>query len=132
MKMDPGFLLRIFQTLITLQLTIFLFQSILQRFQFIADIDLFASHFNKQLSKYVSWYPDPDSVGVDAFNLSRTSLKFYTFPPVSLVAKSISKIIQEKASGIMVIPWWPTQNWFLIMMEHLRTTPSFSRRRKPH
>ena len=114
------------------KLSPFLFQSILQRFQFIADIDLFASHLNRSnsflfsvvcltlalnspvkiysliLSNYVSWLPDPETVGVDAFNTSWAKLKFYTFSPSSLVAKSISKIIQEKVSGIMVIPWWPT------------------------
>ena len=66
--------------------------------------DLFASYLNKQLSNYISWHPNPESVGVDAFNMSWTKLKFYAFPPFSLVAKSISKIIQVKASGIMVIP----------------------------
>ena len=114
------------------KLSPFLFQSILQRFQFIADIDLFASHLNRSnsflfsvvcltlalnspvkiysliLSNYVSWPPDPETVGVDVFNTSWAKLKFYTFSPSSLVAKSISKIIQEKVSGIMVIPWWPT------------------------
>ena len=86
------------------KLSPFLFQSMLQRFQFIADIDLFASKLSKQLSNYVSWHPDPESFGVDAFNLPRTKLKFYAFPPFSLVGKSISKVIQEKASGIMMIP----------------------------
>ena len=71
-----------------------LFQIILQRFQFFANIDLFALYLNKQLSNYVSWHPDPESVGVDTFNMSWTKLKFYTFPPFSLVGKSISKIIQ--------------------------------------
>ena len=86
------------------KLSPFLFQSMLQRFQFIADIDLFASKLNKQLSIYVSWHSDPESFAVDAFNLPWTKLKFYAFPPFSLVGKSISKVIQEKASGIMMIP----------------------------
>ena len=47
--------------------------------------------------------------------MSWTKLKFYALPPFSLVGKSIFKIVQEKVSGIMVIPWWPTQNWFPIM-----------------
>ena len=105
------------------KLSPFLFQSILQRFQFIADIDLFASYLNKQLSKYVSWHPNPESIGVDAFNMSWSKLKFYAFPPFSLVEKSVSKIIQEKASGIMVIPWWPTQNWFPVMAQSLVDYP---------
>ena len=69
MKIDAGFLLRIFQVLITLQLTMYpghltkilnesslIFVSkFITEFQFIADIDLFALHLSKQLSNYVSW-----------------------------------------------------------------------------
>ena len=68
MKIDAGLLRRIFQVLITLQLTIcpgnltkilngssliFVSRHITE-FQFIADIDLSALHLNKQLSNYVS------------------------------------------------------------------------------
>ena len=51
----------------------------------------------------MSWNPDPESVGVDAFNLSWTELKLYAFPHFSLVGKSISKVIQEKSSGIKLV-----------------------------
>ena len=60
---------RIFNENTEYKLSPFLFQSIVQRFQFIADIDLFASYFNKQLSNYVSWHPNPKLVGVDALNM---------------------------------------------------------------
>ena len=33
------------------------------------DLDLFASRLNHQLPRYVSWIPDPNAVGVDAFTL---------------------------------------------------------------
>ena len=107
MKMDAGFLLSMFQPNTVAdymsmsrtfnentewKLSPFFFQSILQRFQFIADIDLFASYLNKQLSNYVSWHPDPESVEVDAFSLSWTKLKVYAFPPFRPVGKSISKV----------------------------------------
>ena len=45
-------------------------------------------------------------------HMSLTILEFFIFPPFSLIAKSISKTIQEKLSGIMMISWWPTRNWF--------------------
>lgn len=35
-------------------------------------------------------------------HMSLTKLKFFIFPPFSLVAKSSSKIIQEELSGIMI------------------------------
>ena len=51
------------------KLSLFLLQSILQRFQFIANIDLSASLLNKKLSNCVSWHPDPESVEVDAMKV---------------------------------------------------------------
>ena len=31
------------------------------------EIDMFASRLNKQISRFVSWKPDPDAEAVDAF-----------------------------------------------------------------
>jgi len=36
---------------------------------FYPDVDLFASILNKQLNKYVSWFPDPKAVTPDAFSI---------------------------------------------------------------
>ena len=38
--------------------------------------------------------------------------KFYAFPPFSLIPLVLNKIQEEQASGICVIPNWPTQAWF--------------------
>ena len=34
------------------------------------DIDLFASRLNKQMTKYVSWFPEPEAMTSDAFSFS--------------------------------------------------------------
>ena len=44
-------------------------------------IDLFASRLNAQLSRFVSWLPDPDAEAIDAFTLVWTDMFFYAFPP---------------------------------------------------
>ena len=36
----------------------------------IPEIDLFASHLNKQLNTYVSWQPEPEAFAINAFSLS--------------------------------------------------------------
>ena len=41
------------------------------------DIDLFASRANFKVVKYISYYPDPDATGVDAFATSWSDLQFY-------------------------------------------------------
>ena len=89
------------------KLSPFLFLHISERFQFTADIDFFASYLNMQLSNYVPWHPNQESVGVDAFNMPGTKLKFYAFPPFN------PKLVPDNDS-------------------YLWTTLSFSCRRKPH
>ena len=80
------------------------------------EIDLFASALNHQVPKYISWNPDQEAFAIDAFSISWANIKFYAFPPFSLIWVSISKIKREGASGVMVIPLWNTQFWFPMMV----------------
>ncbi|XP_032904474.1 uncharacterized protein LOC116990664 [Amblyraja radiata] len=80
------------------------------------DIDLFASRLNHQLPKYVSWEPDPGAVAVDAFSLHWGGMFFYAFPPFCLISRCLIKIEQDSASGILVVPDWPTQPWFPLIL----------------
>ena len=67
------------------------------------ETDLFASALNHQVPKYVSWNPDQEAFAIDAFSISWANMKFYAFPPFSLIGASTSKIKQEGASGVMII-----------------------------
>ena len=82
------------------------------KFKFTPEVDLFASRLNKQFTKYCSCRPDPEAMYIDAFSVSWKNLKFYCFPPFSCVLQAVQKIKQEKATGILVIPNWPTQPWY--------------------
>lgn len=79
-------------------------------------IDLFATRENAKCKKFVSWHIEPNCWAVDAFTISWTNLKFYAFPPFSLILKCLRKIEIDKAEGIMVVPFWPSQAWFPIFM----------------
>jgi hypothetical protein len=46
---------------------------------FYPGVDLFASRLNKQLDKYVSWFPDPKAVTSDAFSICWSNYKPYIF-----------------------------------------------------
>lgn len=70
----------------------------------IPNIDLFASSINTKCKTFVSWKRDPESIAVDVFTLNWSELDFYAFPPFSLISKVLSKIISDKARGILVIP----------------------------
>jgi hypothetical protein len=76
------------------------------------DIDLFASRLNKKVTRFYSWIPDPDSVGVDAFAYSWRDDLGYAFPPFALIGRVLQKIVQDRAKVILVAPYWPTKSWF--------------------
>jgi hypothetical protein len=84
----------------------------LGKLNFQPEFDLFASRVNRQLPKYASYRPDPNAFAVDAFTLKWASLKFYAFPPFSLIAAVLAKIQREEAVGICVLHDWPTQGWY--------------------
>lgn len=76
------------------------------------EFDLFASAQNYKCSRYASWKLDPYSEVIDAFTFSWKNIKFYAFPPFSIVSKVLEKIISDKARGIVVVPYWPSQAWY--------------------
>ena len=89
------------------------------------EIDLFASRLNRQLTRYVSWHPEPEAETTDAFSLDWGTLKFYAFPPFCLVGKCLQKIINDKASGVLVVPDWSTQPWYALLHDMLLESPMF-------
>ena len=87
------------------------------------ETDLFASRLNYQFPKYVSYRPDPSATAVNAFTLSWTNLKFYIFCPFSVISRVLSKIIKDRARGILVVPDWPSQAWYPQLAKLLTKTP---------
>ena len=66
---------------------------------------------------------DPDSISVDAFTIAWSNYYFYAFPPFSIILRVLHKIQIDKAEGVLVVPWWPTQPWFPLLMELIESTP---------
>ena len=91
------------------------------------DIDLFATRLNNQLDTYCCWKLDPGSRYVDTFSIDWSKFSFYAFPPFSLVPRCVQTISQDKAKGILVVPLWPTQPWFpLLLHDAVRQSTSSS------
>lgn len=93
------------------------------------NFDLFASAQNSKCERYSSWKLDPHSEIVDAFTFNWSKLKFYAFPPFCLVFKVLRKIVTDKATGVVVVPYWPSQPWFplwltLVISEQLIFEPN--------
>lgn len=76
------------------------------------EFDLFASAQNYKCRRYASWKLDPYSEVVDAFTICWKNINFYAFPPFCLITRVLEKIITEKAIGIVVVPYWPSQPWY--------------------
>ena len=107
-----------------------LFQNICEHFG-TPDVDLFASRLNNKTINYVSFTPDPGAFAIDAFTINWGQFKFiYAFPPFSCIFKTINKIVQDQAVGVLVVPWWPSQPWWARL--HKLTRHSMRFRVKPH
>lgn len=92
------------------------------------DLDLFASSINAKCSRFISWFPDPLAHAVNAFSLDWGGIYFYAFPPFILILRVLRKIINDRAEGVVVVPWWPAQPWFplfnrLIISRPIRFEP---------
>lgn len=91
---------------------------------FLPSIDLFATRLNKRLNKFVSWYPEPGTTFVNAFNMSWHGLLPYVFPPFNLVGKVLNKIVSDKVDqAICIFPEWRSQPWFPSVLENLCSFP---------
>ena len=99
------------------------FRKIEKHFHVYLTIDLFASRLNKQLPQYVSFKPEPDAIACDAFTLNWANHMFYCFPPFSCISRCLQKIQDEKATGIIVAPQWPTQPFYSRLMKMLKAKP---------
>jgi hypothetical protein len=76
-------------------------------------VDLFASRLNKISEKYVSWRPDPGAFALDVFTLNWGNFDYiYLFPTFSLITRVVQKVREDRATGLLIVPDWPTQCWF--------------------
>jgi hypothetical protein len=80
-------------------------------------IDLFASRKNKQLPVYCSWKKDNEALVCDALSMSWMGMFAYAFPPISLIPKTLEKIIREECLVPLITPRWPRQHWFQNLIE---------------
>ena len=93
------------------------------------DIDLFASRTNCQIPVYAAWKPDPFAIAIDAFTIDWGEYSFFAFPPFSMISSCLQKVEQDRASGIMICPVWPTQAWFPVIMTMLVEEPILLRKK---
>ena len=76
------------------------------------EIDLFADRLNCQEDRFVSWKPDPAVEAVDAFQVKWCQLKGYVFPRFAMLGRCLVKVVQDRATFVVITPTWHTQSWF--------------------
>ena len=76
------------------------------------SIDLFVSRLNTKCKRFCSRFQDPESEVVDAFTISWKKEDLYAFPPFALILPTLRKIINDRATGTMVVSKWSTQPWY--------------------
>ncbi|CAH1255216.1 TPR [Branchiostoma lanceolatum] len=87
-------------------------------------VDLFASRTNHQLPQFVSWHPEPEAIGTDAFTLRWNEWGMaYAFPPFILIARTLRKVQQDRAQVLLIAPVWDTAIWYPVLLEMLVGEP---------
>jgi hypothetical protein len=77
------------------------------------SLDLFASHLNHQLTRYVSWQWDPRGLATDTMKISWPNLsRLYMYQPWNLPPSVAALFQQEKINTTLITPWWPPAIWF--------------------
>ena len=77
------------------------------------ELDLFATKFNHKLPRFVSPVPDLLAWKVDALSVPWQNLDAYIFPPVALLGKVVSKLIDQGFHRVILIALgWPNMPWF--------------------
>lgn len=92
------------------------------------EIDLFASRINAKCLRYVSWMPEPEAWRVNAFSFGWHSHFYYIFPPFSLVARVVRKVVQDQTHAVLVTPEWVGQPWLAAALKWANQTFLFPRR----
>ena len=80
-------------------------------------IDLFASRTNHQLPRYMTVYPDPNAVAVNAF-FHVWNEYVYIFPHFNLIFRVLKKFLEDGTGKALVgVPQWKTQSWIPKMIK---------------
>ena len=82
------------------------------------QVDLFATRDNNQLQQFVSPFPDPLAVAVDAFSLDWNAWEtVYLFPPVKVLHRVVPLLSNYRGGGVLVAPMYSPSSWFPALME---------------
>eukprot|EP00732_Lithocolla_globosa_P001029 Lithocolla_globosa_v1_NODE_442_length_4041_cov_30.407677.p2 type:complete len:509 gc:universal NODE_442_length_4041_cov_30.407677:2679-1153(-) len=80
-------------------------------------VDRFATMLNSQLPVYNSRFHDPATSGVDAMTKCWRLFNNWISAPFRMLPAIINKLRNENALATVIAPIWPSQPWFLLLLE---------------
>jgi hypothetical protein len=87
-------------------------------------VDLCATAENKKCPTFVSPYPHPRALAVDALSLEFQDLEAYVYPPYQLVGKLLQRFQSVTTCRLILIaPWWPAMSWFPLLLQLATEAP---------
>ena len=76
------------------------------------QVDLFATRDNAKLQSFVSPFPDPLAVGVNALSLQWDEWeRIYLFPPVPVLRAVVPRLRRFSGRGLLVAPFYAASDW---------------------
>ncbi|XP_023819243.1 uncharacterized protein LOC105357907 [Oryzias latipes] len=88
-----------------------------------AEVDLFASAENTQCQMFYSLTDQSAPLGVDALAHEWPCRLLYAFPPLELIAPTLTRVREGKHSLILVAPRWPGKHWLADIIQMLHSQP---------
>jgi hypothetical protein len=87
-------------------------------------IDWFATRHNARLRRFCSWNADERAVYVDALqHIGKRKENGYANPPFSVIGKILQKIQKSGRDLTLIVPAWPSQHWWPLLLHLLSDTP---------
>ena len=87
------------------------------------SVDLFASSLAHLLTCYCARADDPDAWALDAFSIPVSDFLGFAFPPFALLPRVLEKVASDRASLLLVAPFWPKRPWFPRLLSLLAGQP---------
>ena len=87
------------------------------------EVDAFATSLNHLLPRWWSRFPVEGAEAVDALRQNFAVVKTWCNPPFSLLLQLLGRIRSQRATAVVVIPRWPGQPWWPVMLSMLAHPP---------
>ena len=71
----------------------------------------------------MSYRSDQYAIAINTFSFDWANLKFYAFPPFSVISSVLPKMEMDQAEGICILPNWPTQAWYAKVTHLMKQKP---------